>query len=85
VPPPRCPRLIVIPLPHGPRLPTVRACQFAEGNIGEPYWVALSLIDVSKDYNANDCITSSLPFIRAERDWRTLSYAAVMAAMASGL
>ena len=29
---------------------TVKACQFAEGDIGEPHWVALSLIDMSEDY-----------------------------------
>jgi hypothetical protein len=28
----------------------VKACQFAEGDIGEPHWVALSLIHMSEDY-----------------------------------
>jgi hypothetical protein len=32
---------------------TVKACQFAEGDIGEPHWVALSLIDMSEDYQCH--------------------------------
>jgi hypothetical protein len=32
------------------RCRTVTACQFAEGDIGEPHWVALSLIGMSEDY-----------------------------------
>jgi hypothetical protein len=33
---------------------TVKACQFAEGDIGGPHWVALSLIDMSEDYQCHN-------------------------------
>ena len=44
---------------------TVKACQFAEGDIGEPHWVALSLIDMSEDYQCHSPahIIVSSPFI----------------------
>jgi hypothetical protein len=63
----------------------VKVCQFKEGYIGEPHWVALSLIDMSGDYQCHSPAHIIAVIHRLESDWQTLSNAAVMTAMVSGL
>jgi hypothetical protein len=63
----------------------VKACQFSEGDIGEPHWVALSLIDMSEDYQCHSPAHIIVVIHPPRSDWQILSNAAVMTAMVSGL
>ena len=72
-------------LPNGLRLPRVQCLSIRERRSARSLGVALASVDVSEDYQRqrlHDVVASVSCF---ETDWQTLSNAAVMTTMVSGL